>query len=272
MKEITISKTIAELRKSKGITQEQLAKVLNVSSQAVSKWENGISLPDVLMLPQIAEYFNVSVDYILHGEYFTYSDIYMKVMDKVSAYGQQTKESYEEVLRLFASAFHGICRGGLKRDEYIWMYENPTHISDKNGVALLSGKGFGAVVTRDFFETITKADIEKYRNFFSHLALENNLLVISTIISMSDISFTELKEKTGLCDEALKKSLEHLEKFCIVEKNEVKHKALGNTYVIGKMYHSCICLLLSVMSVLVMGREMGICCCMGYGDFPIRFE
>lgn len=44
MKEITLSENIVRLRKSKGITQEQLANAVNVTFQSVSKWENGISL------------------------------------------------------------------------------------------------------------------------------------------------------------------------------------------------------------------------------------
>lgn len=44
MKEINIAKNIIDLRKSKGITQEQLAEALNISAQAISKWETGVSL------------------------------------------------------------------------------------------------------------------------------------------------------------------------------------------------------------------------------------
>lgn len=51
MKEINISKNIADLRKRKGITQEQLAMALNISPQAISKWETNSSFPDVQTLP-----------------------------------------------------------------------------------------------------------------------------------------------------------------------------------------------------------------------------
>ena len=51
------------LRKEKNITQEELAKNLDVSAQAVSKWENG-GAPDVEMMPRIADYFDVSIDYL----------------------------------------------------------------------------------------------------------------------------------------------------------------------------------------------------------------
>lgn len=53
---------IKELRKARGITQEQLAKSVNVSFQAVSKWENNICLPDVTVIPALARYFGVSMD------------------------------------------------------------------------------------------------------------------------------------------------------------------------------------------------------------------
>ena len=58
---------ISEMRKRKGITQDQLAEVMGVSSQAVSKWENDISCPDITALPQLADYFNITVDELLRG-------------------------------------------------------------------------------------------------------------------------------------------------------------------------------------------------------------
>lgn len=65
MAKIIIDKQIADLRKKKGITQEQLAAAMNVSSQAVSKWEGGQCCPDISLLPEIAVFFNVTVDELL---------------------------------------------------------------------------------------------------------------------------------------------------------------------------------------------------------------
>jgi transcriptional regulator with XRE-family HTH domain len=61
----TVKLKIAELRKEKGIGQQELADVLGVSFQSVSKWETGVTMPDITLLPNIAEYFNVSVDELL---------------------------------------------------------------------------------------------------------------------------------------------------------------------------------------------------------------
>ncbi len=57
-----IGKNIRELRKRKGLTQEQLAESIGISFQAVSKWENGITLPDVSTIPILAAFFEVSID------------------------------------------------------------------------------------------------------------------------------------------------------------------------------------------------------------------
>lgn len=61
----TVKLKVAELRKIKGIGQQDLAKVLGVSFQSVSKWETGTTMPDITLLPSIAEFFYVSVDQLL---------------------------------------------------------------------------------------------------------------------------------------------------------------------------------------------------------------
>lgn len=65
MNELNIGKCIMKKRKEKGITQEQLAAHMGVSKASVSKWESGQSYPDILLLPELATYFNVSVDELL---------------------------------------------------------------------------------------------------------------------------------------------------------------------------------------------------------------
>lgn len=57
-----IGERIAYYRKLNAMTQEELAEWLNVSSQAVSKWEQKINSPDIMLLPEIADVFNISTD------------------------------------------------------------------------------------------------------------------------------------------------------------------------------------------------------------------
>ena len=61
----TMGKRISELRKNKGMTQEQLAQQVGVTAQAVSKWENDLSCPDISILPQLAEALGVTTDELL---------------------------------------------------------------------------------------------------------------------------------------------------------------------------------------------------------------
>lgn len=63
--EETIGKRIADLRRAKGLTQDEVAERLGVSPQAVSKWENDISYPDISLLVPLAGLLGVSVDHLL---------------------------------------------------------------------------------------------------------------------------------------------------------------------------------------------------------------
>lgn len=60
-----LGKNLNELRKSKGVTQEELAAELGVTAAAVSKWEKGYTLPDVLMVCAIADFFDITTDELL---------------------------------------------------------------------------------------------------------------------------------------------------------------------------------------------------------------
>ena len=60
-----ISLRIADLRKKTKITQQELADSIGVSFQTVSKWETGVNMPDITILPLLADYFKVSTDQLL---------------------------------------------------------------------------------------------------------------------------------------------------------------------------------------------------------------
>lgn len=268
MREITISRNITELRKKKGITQEQLAAALNISPQAVSKWETNTSQPDVQTLPLIADYFDVSIDYLFYGQEYAYNDIYNQIFDKIAAHPQMSKASYDDALMVFAYAHHGVSRWNLKnRDTPI--YDEPLHLSNENGVSLLSGRGYGAILTRKFFENINRDTVEFAQELFPVMAETNNLLVCLAIISMSDISFGEIQEKLALDEKTLRSSLDKLIASKLVIEKKSKHKALGLTYEINNMYHTCLCIILATVEMQRYSLR-GISCCMGYGDYPVK--
>ena len=66
--EMTIGKRIAALRREKNLKQDDLAQMLEVSPQAVSKWEKDQTCPDISLLPKLAKILGVSVDELLSGK------------------------------------------------------------------------------------------------------------------------------------------------------------------------------------------------------------
>lgn len=68
MNQKQIGEFLKQLRKEKGITQEQLAEELNVSARTVSRWETGRNMPDISLLVEIADFFELSIPEIIHAE------------------------------------------------------------------------------------------------------------------------------------------------------------------------------------------------------------
>ena len=110
MNKLNISKCIIQKRKEKGITQEKLAEYIGVSKGAVSKWESGQSYPDILLLPELATYFNVSVDELLgYSPQLTNEDI-KKIYNKLSHEFavkpfDEVMEQCNEIIKKYYSCF-----------------------------------------------------------------------------------------------------------------------------------------------------------------------
>ena len=68
MDSIKVGKLIKELRKKNNLTQAELAQKYGVTYQAVSKWENGLNLPDITLLKEMSKDFNINIDEFLEGE------------------------------------------------------------------------------------------------------------------------------------------------------------------------------------------------------------
>lgn len=96
MKEINIARTIIKKRKEKGLTQDELAGYIGVSKAAVSKWEIGQSYPDITLLPQIAGFFNISIDELIGYEPQMSKEDIRKLYRRLSV--DFTEKPFEEVM------------------------------------------------------------------------------------------------------------------------------------------------------------------------------
>ena len=114
---------IKELRKTKNITQKELAEALHVSFQTISKWENGIAMPDISYLPALAMYFDVDVEVILG----------MRPLEQEMIFQDYTNETYwEKQLESTKNWKHFYFN-----DDYleflvkkVWKFKKPVHMLD----------------------------------------------------------------------------------------------------------------------------------------------
>ncbi|MDD4850886.1 MAG: helix-turn-helix transcriptional regulator [Gemmiger sp.] len=82
---MSVSKQLIHLRNVKGISQEELASLMNVTRQAVSKWETDQTLPDSEKIVRLSEIFGVTTDYLLQGKETDPMDIYSQHQSKAGA-------------------------------------------------------------------------------------------------------------------------------------------------------------------------------------------
>ena len=119
----TLGRRIARLRLARTATQERLAKELNVSPQAVSKWENDINYPDISLLPDLARFLGVSVDELLSG---------------ASASAQESSAAQESAAEKSAAEVVAVAA-----DEPAEIVEEPTEQDNQGITTQSSGFSFG---------------------------------------------------------------------------------------------------------------------------------
>lgn len=104
MDTIKIGNFLRELRKEKNLTQEQLADVFNVSARTVSRWETGSNMPDISIIVEIADYYDLDVREILNGERSNALPADSSSIKDIAEYADKDKEKLAVKTRLYAIA------------------------------------------------------------------------------------------------------------------------------------------------------------------------
>ena len=89
---MNIGQKIKELRQENNLTQEDLAEQLGVSFQAVSRWENSTTYPDITLLPIIANMFDVTIDYLLDMESYKKDEELKEIFEQDGVLFNEGKE------------------------------------------------------------------------------------------------------------------------------------------------------------------------------------
>ena len=104
---MNLGNKIRELRRAGNLTQEQLAASLNISAQAVSKWEMGASYPDMTMIPTIAAFFKVSLDELFD---FDVKNVDKEIEDIRLEYGKYFWSNFEKAEKSVCSRVNAFRR------------------------------------------------------------------------------------------------------------------------------------------------------------------
>ena len=104
-----IGKFIANLRKEKEYTQEQLAEKLNVSNKSISRWENGNTMPDLSLIPKLCEILDISINELLSGERIE-NDNYQKKLEEniiinIDLLKKKMKQLTKKIILIIISVF-----------------------------------------------------------------------------------------------------------------------------------------------------------------------
>jgi len=256
-KEINIQQNIAALRKKHHITQEQLAAAVDVSPQAVSKWETGVCHPDTLTLPVIADYFGVSIDYLFYGYEKPNEEFYRKITHTVSERTNGIEVPFDEAFRISTAAQHGILLGCTKtlslykkKEMTAHMGKIPLHLLRPHGLSVSDPDGFCAMVTRKFLDSINGKTMKRAGRIFKALAKDDCLRVTTEILNFNGISLLELKERTKFDEERVKNAINEGKNAGFIEEIPTPHEILGATYVIQRHHFNCLCLILTAIRVI----------------------
>ena len=90
-------KLISEARKEKKLTQKDLAKILQVTDKAISKWERGKSYPDITLLETLSEALNISVVELLKGEKTDRKENEELILNAINLYKEETKKKRRNI-------------------------------------------------------------------------------------------------------------------------------------------------------------------------------
>ena len=221
----TIGENIAALRKQKGITQEALASAIGVSAQSVSKWENNSNMPDIMLLPIIADVFQISIDQ-LYGRLNTKiennaEDAYDLCCDAILEtmlscfYHPGIDDEFESTLARYKKSLetNGNCRTGIIRKQSIVYYRKPI-----GGLLLKKPESH-------WYELLSKTEAIETLNLLAdcdfRIALAEIIRTQKTMFTISSLCNRCKIENAASLEENLKKSKLFFEKDLDIDDSTV---------------------------------------------------
>ena len=219
-----LSDRIAELRKERGLTQEQLGQLVGVSAQAVSKWEKG-GAPDVELLPALADRLGVTIDTLFGRSQEEIEDMPQMLIRWLEAIPAERRP--DQLFRLLATTFTALTTMG--HDFYVGTHTfiqpscyTPDHTWLRSGLDLTNAICL-AIPAEDFplymllpeppegYASQLASD-EEYRRLFSALSMEGGLELLRYLYGQKEAFYSvpALANRVGLTQEQVSAAVEAL--------------------------------------------------------------
>ncbi|MDD5602726.1 MAG: helix-turn-helix transcriptional regulator [Eubacteriales bacterium] len=220
---IAINEKISELRKAKNMTQEEMANTIGVSAQSVSKWENAVTMPDILLLPVIADIFGVSID-----ELFGKSS---KNEVKQIAYDDIFDEACNSMLSTMQKAWWNNKEAFLPFDETVYRYkkhlkENPNSqtaiIRKKNGIIYYNEQSGGLILKKPESGWLQLFEDKNIYDFLETIGNSNFYHLFAYMLRNPDLQFTKssISKSCNIKETDAENVIEQMLKYQIISRKE----------------------------------------------------
>lgn len=199
----TVGEKIAELRKQKNMTQEDFGAMLGISAQSVSKWENHVSMPDISLIPIIADTFDITIDELFDKKASIPS---VKTEDMIES-------AFEKLLKIIFSYFDigdnfEEYKNSINADN-----DTSTALYTENGV-LWGNENIGIIYRKSAKDSIPLLKDDEARAYLAMLANESVCKILAYMAENGNKSFTaaSVAAKCGITAENAESSLKLLKK------------------------------------------------------------
>lgn len=201
-----INEKISQLRKSRGLTQEQLGEKLSISGQAISKWEKGESMPDIMLLPDLCDILGVSVDALLEVPVSLKNKNAMRDFCEFAQDNGKNVTILDAISRIFNDA------GNKETSNWVDFGPNFLRVYDTCGMGFI-------IQGTEYFEKSLKECTEDISYILRPLADEGCLTILRCISIDKATTREEIAETTKFDEDTINRILLGLMKRNFIEVN-----------------------------------------------------
>lgn len=246
-----IGTKIAELRKTGGMTQEELAGILGVSSQTISKWENSTTMPDIMLLPLIADTFGVTIDE-LFGNAAETSSCGISFADVPNTVHEKMIESMQRAFTLMDTdtCTPSQLRENVEKVQSALKDGHASAVYTDHGDAVYVTEKLGIMVKRQDGGMASLLNDPDTAEIFRIFASDSVRALLLLLMERETVKFTlpSLVKKLSLPEEEIRTALSHLEQYGFVRSSarEVDDEVIpvyeaNHAYKTGVLYGMLAC-------------------------------